>query len=347
MTLLGKDAAILRTLWGVTDSGNFEEKNILHIAQPFAAVAQKFNISEAQLSEIVNAATTRLYDVRSRRNWPARDDKILAGWNGLMTRALAKAGRVFNRQDWIDAAERNGMFLRDTMVRDGRVMRVHMDGVTKVPGFLEDHSAVALAFIGLHEATGELQWLHEAHQIAVAMHTQFRDADTGAWYDTAADAEPLITRPRDVFDNAVPSGPSMAQELMLRLAEVFELSDWTGEAVAQLATQAEPMARWPNGFGRLLSVTDMALFGGVAVAIVGERGAADFEALTHTVASQYLPSLVLVSGRPGEDSVPLLRDRSMIDGKATAYVCRGFVCDNPTTSAAELALQLQRARGGR
>jgi len=342
--VLGKDAAVLRTLWGVTDGGNFEGKNILHLPVRYADVAKKFNISAERLLEVVGAAVQRLYKVRSRRNWPARDDKILSGWNGLMTRALAEAGRVFHRDDWVHAAKRNGTFLRDVMVREGRVMRVHMDGLTKVPGFLEDHAAVALAFIALHEATGELQWLHDAHRVATAMHAQFRDPTSGAWYDTAADAEPLITRPRDVFDNALPAGPSLAQELMLRLAEIHGAGAWTTETVAQLAGQADPMARWPNGFGHLLGVTDVALFGGVAVAIVGESETPDFQALRRVVARHYLPTLVLVTGRPGEDSVELLRDRPAMDGKATAYVCRGFVCDRPTNEPAELERQLVSLR---
>ena len=342
--LLGKDAAVLRTLWGVTDGGNFEGKNILHVPGSASDIAKKFNISNEQLSAIVRAAVQRLYDVRSRRNWPARDDKILAGWNGLMTRALAEAGRVLERDDWIEAARRSGRFLRDVMVRDGRVMRVHMDGVTKVPGFLEDHAAVALAFLALHEATGDVQWLHDAHHIATTMHAQFRDGDSGSWYDTAADAQPLITRPRDVFDNAVPAGPSLAQELMLKLAEIYGAGAWTTETVTELATQAEPMARWPNGFGHLLGVTDVALFGGIAVAVVGDSASADFQALLRVVARHYLPTLVLVSGRPGEDSVPLLHDRPAIDGRAAAYVCRGFVCDRPTNEPSELERQLLTLR---
>ena len=126
-----------------------------------------------------------------------------------------------------------------------------------------------------------------------------------------------------------------------RLAEVDGASAWTNETVAQLATQAETMARWPNGFGHLLGVTELALFGAVAVAIVGEWESAEFQALIGEVTGEYLPTLVLVTGRPGEDSVPLLRDRPAIGGRATAYVCRGFVCDVPTTDPAELKRQLR------
>ncbi|MEO7363352.1 MAG: thioredoxin domain-containing protein, partial [Gemmatimonadaceae bacterium] len=219
-TLLGEDAALLRKVWGVTDGGKFEGRNILHVPKPIAEVAQQLDVSEKELRDKISRAVQLMYNVRKVRAWPSRDDKVLAGWNGLMTRALAEAGRVFGRADWIEAATRNGEFLRRTFVRDGRLLRVHMDGVTKVAGFLEDHAAVALAFIALHEATADVQWLHAAREIAEQAHAHFRDADTGTWYDTANDAEALITRPHDVFDNAVPSGPSLAQELMLRMAEV-------------------------------------------------------------------------------------------------------------------------------
>lgn len=345
--LLGTDAATMREVWGVTQGGNFEGRNILRLPVPLHEIAKRLGISEDALRSTIAKSKERLYNVRKARQWPSRDDKVLAGWNGLMTRALAEAGRVFGRQDWISAAVRNGEFLRRTFVRDGRVMRVHMDGVTKVAGFLEDHAAVALAFVALHEATSEMSWLREARRIAEQAHVHFRDAATGTWYDTADDAEPLITRPHDVFDNAVPAGPSLAQDLMLRMAEIDGNSAWTTEAVAQLAVQAEPMARWPNGFGHLLGVTDLALFGGVAVVILGEPNSADFQALTRVVARTYVSGLVLVSGRKSEDTVALLAGRSALGGKATSYLCRGFVCEAPTTDPNELERQLLSLRGAR
>ncbi|MBC8086611.1 MAG: thioredoxin domain-containing protein, partial [Phycisphaerae bacterium] len=301
---LGEEAAAMRALWGVSEGGNFESRNILHLGKSRAAIAQQLGKTDAEFDEIVKRSIATLYNLRSQREWPSRDDKILAGWNGLMLRALAEAGRVFGRADWTDAALKNARFLRATMVHDGRLMRVHMDGVTKVPGFLEDHAAVALAFLSVQEATGDASWIDEARTIAVSMREQFRDPATGAWYDTAADAEPLITRPHDEFDNAVPSGSSLAQELMLRLAEIDGSTDWATEVVQRLAVQAEPMTRWPQGFGHLLGVTDLALFGAIAVALVGERSADDFQALMDVVANRYVPTLVLVSGRSAVDSVP-------------------------------------------
>jgi uncharacterized protein YyaL (SSP411 family) len=227
------------------------------------------------------------------------------------------------------------------------VLRVHMNGESKVPGFLEDHAAVALAFIALHEATFNSHWLHEARRIGAEMRVHFRDASSGTWYDTADDAETLITRPRETSDNAVPAGQSLALELMLRLAELDGSSGASTEVVAQLAAQTEAMAKWPNGFGHLLGVADLVLFGAVAVAIVGAPDGDDFQALARVVSQQYLPTLALVGGAAnGAGTAALLADRAAIDGGATAYVCRDFVCDAPTTSARELERQLDQARNG-
>lgn len=335
----GDDASLLRAVWGVSETGNFEGANILHCPADLAEIAARFGHTDDEVRLRIMQGTRRLYDVRSQRTWPARDDKVLAGWNGLMTRALAEAGRVFQRADWTAAAVRNGEFLRDTMVTNGRVMRVHMDGVTKVPGFLDDHAAVALAFLALHATTGQPDWIHAARRIAEATRTHFRDS-TGAWFDTADDAEALITRPRDVFDNAVPAGPSLALELMLRHEELHDAGTWRTEVLEQLAVNAENMARWPNGFGHLLGVTDLALFGAVAVALVGGPEDSGLKPLSAVVAANYLPTLVLVSGRPDEDSTALLAQRSAEGGRATAYVCRGFVCEAPTQDARVLADQL-------
>ena len=345
--LLGDDAPAMRLLWGVTNDGNFEGRSILNVPVAVTDVAKRMGMSEADLRATIARCSATLYNVRSKREWPGRDEKILAGWNGLMTRGLAEAARIFQRIDWLQAAQKNGEFLLTQMVREGRVMRVHMDGVSKVPGFLEDHAAVALAFIALHESTFSAHWLHEARRIAAQMRSHFRDAETGLWYDTADDAEPLITRPRDTSDNAVPAGASLALELMLRLAEIDGDSAGAVEVVAQLGLQVEAMGKWPNGFGHLLGVADLALFGAVAVAIVGEPAGAGFSELAAELSGRYLPTLALVGGSPTASEVAgLLSERGVIGGAATAYVCRNFVCDAPTTNATELGRQLDQARNG-
>jgi uncharacterized protein len=216
-------------------------------------------------------------------------------------------------------------------------------GSRKGPGFLEDQAAVALAFHSLHEITLDPRWLVEAATIAAQMEHHFKDASTGAWYDTADDAEALITRPRDLFDNATPSGPALALELMVRLSELEGDEKRRSDALMQLAALAEPMTRWPNAFGHSLAVTDLALSGAIAVALVGQREASGTQALAAEVSKRYLPRLVLASAPPGEAPVPLLDGRPALHDAPTAYVCRGFACDLPATDTAELARQLDAA----
>ncbi len=179
------------------------------------------------------------------------------------------------------------------------------------------------------------------------MNEWFWDEAAGAFFDTARDAEPLITRPREVTDNAVPSGTSLAVELLLRVAEVDDRRDYRRRAAWVLDTLAEPMARYGPAFGHLLGAAELSLFGAVEVAIAGDPGAADTRALLEEVAQRYLPNLVLVVGMPGgEPAAALLRDRPMVAGKATGYVCRQFACDTPATAPEAFGKQLEAAVGG-
>ena len=341
--VLGNDARVARAYWNVREGGNFEGKSILHVPSDTETIARRLDLSVDAVRAAVARAVPLLLKERAKRVRPGLDDKVLAGWNGLMTRALAEAARAFGDPRWREMAVRNGRFLREHLVRAGRVTRVYSAGGRKGPGFLEDHAAVALAFLALHELTLEPEWLADAKAIATVMERHYRDASTGAWYDTADDGEILITRPRDLFDNATPAGPSLALETMLRLSELDGDEKRRSDVLMQLAALAEPMAKWPNGFGHALGVTDLALFGAIAVALVGEKGDPGTRALAGVVAERYLPRLVLASAPAGQVPVPLLAGRPAVNGAPTAYVCRGFACDLPALDTVELARQLDVA----
>ncbi|HET7457561.1 MAG TPA: thioredoxin domain-containing protein [Gemmatimonadaceae bacterium] len=348
------DARAVKLYWGVTSGGNFEGRNILNVPADPRVVAQRARVELPALEAAVARARATLYDERSRRVWPARDEKILAGWNGLMLRAMAEAARAFGHDGYREAALANGEFLLAHLVHrtEGggvRVMRSHKDGVTRIAGFLEDHAAVALGFLSLYELTFEREWLDHAREIADACVARFWDDAAGAFYDTASDAEPLITRPRDVADNAVPSGTSLAVELLLKLAELGHDADMRRRAEWVLETLAEPMARHAVAFGHLLGAADMAVHGAVEVAIVGDPEGDDFRALAATVAREYVPSLALAGGKPGDDAdsalgdrhaIALLEGRPAVGGAATAYVCRQYVCESPATTPEALGERL-------
>jgi uncharacterized protein YyaL (SSP411 family) len=223
-------------------------------------------------------------------------------------------------------------------------MRSHKEGVTRISGFLEDHAAVALGFLAVYELTFDEQWVSQARAIADAMIEWFWDDKVGAFFDTARDAEQLITRPRDVTDNATPSGTSLAIELLLHLAELQQDVEYRRRATFALETLADPMLRFPTAFGHLLGCADIELYGAIEVALIGERTDHGFTLLERTVGEVYVPSLVLAGGKFGERStIKLLDDRPLIDDKPTAYVCRNYTCDRPVTNPELLASQLENA----
>ncbi|HMH25514.1 MAG TPA: thioredoxin domain-containing protein [Gemmatimonadaceae bacterium] len=343
-SILGADAPAFMTYYSVTAGGNFEGRNILFVPSDRSAVAARLGIDEPTLDTILARARRILYDARARRVWPPRDEKILASWNGLMLRGVATAARAFGRDDFRKLAIRNADFLAREMVRDGRVMRSHKEGVTRISGFLEDHAAVALGFLAVYELTFDERLVNQARAIADAMIDWFWDDKVGAFFDTARDAERLITRPRDVTDNATPSGTSLAVELLLHLAELQQGAEYRRRANFALESLAEPMLRFPTAFGNLLGCADMELYGAIEVALVGERSHHGFTLLERTVGEVYVPSLVLAGGNFGERStIKLLEDRPLVDDKPTAYVCRAYTCDRPVTKPELLASQLENA----
>jgi uncharacterized protein YyaL (SSP411 family) len=343
-SLLDADSRAFKTYYGVTRGGNFEGKNILFVPSDLVAAATRAGVDEATLDAIIARARRILYDARARRVWPARDEKILASWNGLMLRGVATAARTFDRSDFAKLAVRNAEFLAREMVRKGRVMRSHKEGVTRISGFLEDHAAVALGFIAVYELTFDERWVDRAREIADAMIEWFWDDEVGAFFDTARDAEQLITRPRDVTDNATPSGTSLAVDLLLHLADLQQDSEYRRRAVFCLDALAEPMLRFPTAFGHLLGCADMELYGAIEVALVGEMSHPAFKVLEHAVAERYVPSLVLAGGVPrSRSAIKLLENRPLVDDKPTAYVCRGYACDRPVTDPDALSDQLESA----
>ncbi|MEO8194936.1 MAG: thioredoxin domain-containing protein [Gemmatimonadales bacterium] len=339
--LLGNDSKIVKLYYGVTPGGNFEGANILHVRTDPKMAATRAGISVELLDKILFDAKETLYEVRSTRARPGRDDKILAAWNGLMLRGIATAARAFRDQDLKRLALKNGAFLLKEMVQRGRVIRSHG---TKIGGFLDDHAAVALGFISLYELTFDASWIAHAERIARSMIEWFWDDEIGAFFDSARDAEQLITRPRDTTDNAMPSGNSLAVDLLFSLAELLGDDELRQRATFVLESSGTALMLHPNSFGHLLGTADMALNGAVEVAIAGHPGDRKFVALAHEVSTHYLPSLVLAGGdNHSSPHIALMKGRSVASGKAAAYVCRAYTCDEPATDPSVLARQLSVA----
>jgi uncharacterized protein len=339
-----EDAKLALRYWDVTERGNFEGKNILNVPRPPEVVAEEFGMPPGALRGRMDGIRQELFAVRERRVRPGRDEKVLAAWNGLMLRAFALAARVTGREDYLEAARKNATFLLENMKDNGRLRRSHKDGRARFNGYLEDYAMVADGLVELYEATFETRWLVEADLLCGAMNELFWDEEKRAFYDTPADHEQLVARPRDVYDNATPSGNSVAVEVLLRLALLLDRNDYRQRAEEVLDEMGGAMERLPGAFGRLLSALDLSASGTREIAIIGDPGSPDTRALLDTIYARYLPNKVVAG--TGEDAaessglIPLLAQRPMREGRATAYVCEGYACQAPTTDPEELARQL-------
>jgi len=329
--VLGPDADRALAHWGVDRGPNFEGTNILYVAgEPDP--------------EAIAPLRRRLYEARERRGRPGRDDKVLAAWNGLACRALAEAGRALGRPDYVAAAVRTAEFLLGTMRLNGRLLRTAKGGQARILGYLEDYAMVAAALVELYETTFERRRLDQARRLADDMLRLFWDDAIEGFFDTGHDAEQLIVRPRNLFDNAVPSGSSVAIETLLRLAVLTGESAYETRALAALRPLGDLMARHPSGFGRFLCALDFHLGPRVEVALVAPARDGGLEPLAAEVFGRFMPNRVvagMVAGdAPAAAGLPLLESREAVGGRATAYVCRNYACDLPATDRATLARQL-------
>jgi uncharacterized protein YyaL (SSP411 family) len=277
----------------------------------------------------------KLYEARSERVRPGLDDKRLTAWNALMISALAEAGAVLERDDYVQAAVRCATFILDHMRGpDGRLLRTWKDGHARLDAYLEDHAFLLEALITLYETTFEPRFYREATAVAGAITERFEDAERGGFFTTASDHERLAVRRKDLEDSPIPSGNSAAAFGLLRLALLSGDGSYERHALGVLRLLAPVAARHPTAFGHLLQAIDFYLAPVREIAIVGPAGQA--AELVRAVRSAYHPHVVVAAGA----DVPLLDGREPVDGQAAAYVCEHFVCQTPVTSAEELAAAL-------
>ena len=329
--VLGADADFALRYWGVERGPNFEGKNILYVA----GAPEPGRIADAR---------RRLYEARERRVHPGRDDKVLASWNGLAARVFAEAGRALGRPDYVAAGVRNVEFVLGQMRRDGRLLRTWKAGEAKLNGYLEDYAMVAAALVDVYEATFERRWLDEARALADGMLRLFWDDGVEGFYDTGSDHERLIVRPRNLYDNAVPCGSSVAIETLLRLAVLTGEQRYEAHALRALRAMGDLMGRHPTAFGRFLCALDFHVGPRVEVVLVAAPGGDGIAPLATEVFGRFLPNRV-VAGMVAGDAraaagMPLLQERGAVEGRATAYVCRNYACELPVTDALALARQL-------
>jgi uncharacterized protein YyaL (SSP411 family) len=325
--VLGEETEAIAAYYGVTEDGNFEGKSVLHLAGG-AASPEPERLAEARRA---------LHEARAQRVRPGLDDKRLASWNALMIGALAEAGAVLGREDYLDAArDCAGFVLRDLRDGDGRLLRTYKDGASRLNAYLEDHAFLLEALLTLYEATFERRWFDEARALADTTISRFGDPERGGFFSTSDDHEELIARRKEIGDHPIPSGNSAAALGLLRLEALTGERRYGEQAEGVLRLFAKTAPRRPDAFAHLLRALDFDLSPTKEVALIGD----DLAELAAVVRAAHRPHLVLAGGPQGSDTPTLLADRPEVDGKPTAYVCERFACQAPVTTPEHLADQL-------
>ena len=328
--------------YGLTKAGNFEGSNILNVPVDEAEVAKPLGISVETLRSQIEEAGHTLYAARTQRVAPGLDDKLLTAWNGLMLTSLAEAARVLKREDYRLAAVHHADFLIRELIRDGRVLRTHKNGLSKLNGYLEDYACLIEALLETYQTTFDARYFTQAQALADQVLIHFTAAD-GGFFDTADDHETLIARPRGLQDNAVPSGNSKMSRVLVLLAAYTGEIRYDAAARAVLRQMSAAMRQYPAAFGEALIAVDLLVYGVQEVAIIGDPTAAETQALLNTLDTGYHPNMIRALSVKDTDAnaVPaLLAQRTLVNGQPTAYICRHFVCQRPITDPVGLAEQL-------
>ncbi|MFC1746980.1 thioredoxin domain-containing protein, partial [Candidatus Neomarinimicrobiota bacterium] len=282
---------------------------------------------------------------------PQRDDKILTDWNGLMIAALAKAGTVMGEIEYIETAERAAAFILKQMSSgDGRLLHRYRRGTAGIQGQLDDYAFMLWGLLELYEATFKLDYLQKALDLHDILMRHFRDPEGGGFFLTSNDSEVLIHRTKEGYDGALPSGNSASALNMVRLARITGQTDFEKHAAMIGRVFSDQVEQRPSGFAQLLTAVDFVTGPGYEVVIAGKEGAHDTLAMINAQREIYLPGKVVLFRAEGNTEslrklAPYTHYQASLKGAATAYVCRGFVCETPTTDVGTMISQLDDKYG--
>ena len=344
--VLKDESEFFEAAYGVSAKGNWEGNTVLQRALDDASLAARFKLDPEAVPAKLAESHSKLYAARSKRIRPGTDDKVLTSWNGLMLAAFAEAARVLagvspKAITYSNLATRGAEFLLSNLRVDGRLRRSWRDGKTTNEVFLEDYASLILGLLEMYQTDFNTKWFTAAKELADEMVDKFQDPN-GGFFDTPIDGENLLFRPKDVQDNATPSGNSLACEALLKLAAYTDNGSYRDIAEKSFGLVHKFVLQYPLGFGRWLTAAQLATGTLKQVAAVGEAGDPNFQSLLKVIWSEYRPNVVVAASSSLEKNTPaLLHDRPLMHGKATVYVCEGFVCQQPTTEADVLAEQLK------
>ena len=344
---LGEDAALFSRYFGVTQEGNFEGgSSILHVAEELPELARSLGVDETEFERVVESGKVKLFAARQGRVSPARDDKIIVAWNGLMMSAMAQGFNVLGEAAYLNSAREAASFILSELVVEGELMHTWKDGRARFRAFQDDYACLVNGLLDLYEASFEVKWLEAARGLADAMCSRFWDAEHGGFFYTEEGEQDLIVRTKNPFDNATPSGNSIAALALLRLAAFLGDSSYSERAVSTLQMLNELVKRSPTACPQMMCALDFLQQHPREVAIVGfPRDRAPFVDAVH---ARFLPNKVVIAWAPDDettvgDLIPLLVGKMRSDGGARAYVCANSVCLSPASNVDELVEQLATA----
>jgi uncharacterized protein YyaL (SSP411 family) len=346
--VLGReDLRVFAARYDIEKAGNFSSPepyhkglNILHLRTGLAEVAQRFGLSQAELEQRLTSMRKKLTAARNLRIRPGLDDKIIASWNGLMISAFARGHQVLGEGKYLVAANRAAVFILDRMrTAEGRLLRTYRGGRSRLPAYLEDYAYVAQACLDLFEAGFDPAWIEAAEDLTREMVEQFWDREAYGFYNTGALHENLIMRMKSTQDGAIPSPLAVAVRTLLRLGRLLDNSEYLDMAEQTLKANLTYMRRAPRGHLSLLSCVDTLVSPVKEIAIVGKQGAEDTQRLVQALHRLYLPNRIIAFFDPEQAAaqdlslkIPLMRGRSLVDGRAAAYVCQNYACQQPVTT---------------
>ena len=348
------DAAVFNTVYGVTRRGNFEGENILHLPKPIGEAAGALGLESGELTRTLAGMRQRLLTRRSRRAPPPTDDKILTAWNGLMLSAFARGYQVLGDETYLATAEKAARFILSSLMSDGLLLRTHRLGKSRLAAYLDDYAFMANALVDLYESSFRLEWLTAAETLTEAMIAEFWDDEGHGLFFTSLRHTDLLTREKSYFDESRPSGNAVAAQLLLRLAQLTGKPVYRDRAEQLIEAALLAAGRVPQAMMHLLCAADLTRTQSTEIAIVGGRGSPEAAGLLATVRSVFLPGTIVTFLDPAEggasatsEKVPVLAGKSMVGGKATAYVCVDYACKQPVTSTESLLAALESVRGSK
>ena len=339
--VLKDDSEFFEAAYGITPRGNWEGKIVLQRALDDSSLAARFKLDAKAVLTKLSDSHSRLLSARGTRTRPGTDDKVLTAWNGLMLAAFAEAARTLDesalQNNYLILATRNAEFLLDSLRPVGKLKRSWRQGKITNEVFLEDYAALILGLIELYQTDFQNKWFTAAQELAEEMINLFTDSN-GGFFDTSIENQDLLLRPKDLQDNATPSGNALACEALLKLAAFTDIGKYRDIAEKSLSLIVDQALRYPTSFARWLSGADFALGSVKQIAVVYESDREEAREVFRAIQSDYRPNMILAASAypPSVQAPPLLADRTIKDNKPTVYVCEGFVCKIPVTSIPEL-----------